>query len=82
MMAWLDANHFAYRTGAAEKPAEALPADLLPHLAKLQKGETVRVSTPAGMTIVQLSGFRVEPIAPAEARPAISRFLAIRRKPR
>jgi EpsD family peptidyl-prolyl cis-trans isomerase len=76
MVAWLDANQFAYRSGAAEKPAEALPADLLPHLAKLQKGETVRVSTPAGMTIVQLSGFRVEPVAPAEARPLIRRFLA------
>jgi EpsD family peptidyl-prolyl cis-trans isomerase len=76
MIAWLDANRIPYRTGAAEKPAEALPADLLPHLAKLKEGETVRVATPIGLTIVQLVGSRPAPLQLAEARPSINGFLA------
>ena len=76
MVAWLDSKGLAYRTGAAERTAETLPADLLPHLAKLKEGETVRIATDAGMTILQMLDTRKAPLTLEQARPAISRFLS------
>lgn len=76
MVVWLDANNLRYVANAAVKPAEELPGDFLPVVARMTDGQTARVSTSRGVTIVQLIGMQDAPLTLEQATPAISRYLA------
>lgn len=75
MVAWLKANGVHYKADAFVKPAEDLPADFLPVLARMKEGDTARVQTKGGFTIVQVVSAQKAPVNLQQAKPAISRYL-------
>jgi len=79
MVTWLDANRLRYSTNAAVKAAEDLASDLLPVVARMKDGQTVKVSTDRGITILQVTGVQSAPVTLEAATPVISKFLSNQR---
>ena len=75
MVDWLRANGLRYATTAVVKPAEELPADFVPVLATMKNGDTARVPSNGGITIVQVTGLEDAPLTFEQAGPMIRRYL-------
>jgi EpsD family peptidyl-prolyl cis-trans isomerase len=76
MVAWLEANGLRYTRSAAVRPAEDLPGDFVQALTNVRDGDTVRLQTNAGTTIIQVTGIEEAPVTLQQATPAITRYLA------
>lgn len=72
---WLRAENIRYNMGASTKPAETIPTSLLKSIAKLNVGQSLRVSNNNGMSILQLAEAKEQPVTLEQATPAIERFL-------
>ena len=65
----------AFKTAAAVKAAEELPAPLLEKLAKMRKGEVSMTPAGDGISLLQLQDFREQPLTEDHAKTAILNFL-------
>jgi EpsD family peptidyl-prolyl cis-trans isomerase len=72
---WLRGNNIRYNANAAVRAAEQLPQEMLPHLAQMKDGDIGVSQTAGGVTVLQLVASQSVPLAEAEAKPFIEKFL-------
>jgi peptidyl-prolyl cis-trans isomerase C len=75
MVDWLKANKISFKTGVTVASAEQLPGDLLGPVSLLKENQVIKVHTDTGISILQLTGKRIEPWSFSEAKPKIERIL-------
>ncbi len=73
--AWLKAENLPVKAAQGVKPAEQLPLQLLPQLAKMPDGQAMVVNAPDGLLVVVLADSQVQPVTLEQAKPAITRLL-------
>jgi len=73
--AWLKAENLPVKAAQGVKPAEQLPLEILPQLAKMADGQAMVVNAPDGLTVIVLAGSQAQPVTLEQAKPAISRLL-------
>jgi EpsD family peptidyl-prolyl cis-trans isomerase len=73
--AWLKAENFPAKAVQGVKPAEQLPLQILPQLAKMADGQAMVVNAPDGLLVIVLAGSQVQPVTMEQAKPAITRLL-------
>ncbi len=79
-VAFLKANDYKFGGGEAVRAAEQLPLASLDKFAQMKNGQTIFNVTPAGAQIILLVGSQSQPVAEAQATPAIEQFLLNERK--
>ncbi|MHB1214969.1 MAG: EpsD family peptidyl-prolyl cis-trans isomerase [Thiobacillus sp.] len=72
---WLKAENYEVKASQGVKPAEQLPQEMLPQLAKMPDGQAMVVNTPDGLLVVVLADSQVQPVTLEQAKPAIARLL-------
>jgi EpsD family peptidyl-prolyl cis-trans isomerase len=73
--AWLKAENYPVKAAQGVKPAEQLPQEILPQLAKMPKGQAMVVNAPDGLLVIVLADSQAQPVTLEQAKPAISRLL-------
>lgn len=73
--AWLKAENLPAKAAQGVKPAEQLPLELLPRLARMSDGQALVVNAPDGLLVVVLAGSQAQPVTLEQAKPAITRLL-------
>ncbi|ODU02194.1 EpsD family peptidyl-prolyl cis-trans isomerase [Thiobacillus sp. 65-1402] len=73
--AWLKAENLPAKAAQGVKPAEQLPLQMLPQLAKMPDGQAMVVNAPDGLMVVVLADSQVQPVTLEQAKPAITRLL-------
>ena len=73
--AWLKAENLPVKAAQGVKPAEQLPLQLLPQLAKMPDGQAMVVNAPDGLMVIVLADSQVQPVTLEQAKPAIIRLL-------
>jgi len=73
--AWLKAENLPVKAAQGVKPAEQLPLQMLPQLAKMPDGQAMVVNAPDGLMVVVLADSQVQPVTLEQAKPAITRLL-------
>lgn len=72
---WLKAEGYPVKAGQGVKPAEQLPTQLLPQLAKMPDGQAMVVNAPDGLMVIVLADSQTQPVTLEQAKPAIVRAL-------
>lgn len=73
---WLKSQNIPVRGGQTTKPAEQLPMELLPRLAKMKDGQAVTMAGPNSLNVLILAGSQAVPLSQEQAKPVIERYLA------
>lgn len=73
--AWLKAENLPVKVAQGVKPAEQLPLEILPQLAKMPNGQAMVVNIPEGLRVIVLADSQAQPVTLEQAKPAISRLL-------
>jgi EpsD family peptidyl-prolyl cis-trans isomerase len=77
---WLDAQGLAFEMASATRSAEDLPLNQLARLHTMKNGELALLPVAGAAAVLQLVHAQEAPIAAEQARPAIERFLASRKR--
>lgn len=72
---WLKAENLPVKAAQGVKPAEQLPLEMLPQLAKMPDGQAMVVNTPDGLMVIVLADSQTQPVTLEQAKPAIARLL-------
>lgn len=72
---WLKAENLPVKAAQGVKPAEQLPLEMLPQLAKMPDGQAMVVNTPDGVMVIVLADSQTQPVTLEQAKPAIARVL-------
>lgn len=75
LIQYLKDQNIQFNANAGVKSAEQLPLEILPKFQELKDGQTALIPTPAGLTLVHVSGSQSRPLDEAAARPLIEQFL-------
>lgn len=75
MAAYLKAKAVNFRGGAATRPAEQVPLDILPRLSALRDGQSTVIETPQSYVVMRVAASQSAPVDEAAARPRIQLFL-------
>ena len=75
---WLKAENLPVKVGQGVKPAEQLPLEMLPQLAKMPDGQAMIVNAPDGLMVIVLADSQTQPVTLEQAKPAIVRVLQTR----
>jgi EpsD family peptidyl-prolyl cis-trans isomerase len=73
--AWLKAENLPVKVAQGIKPAEKLPLEMLPQLAKMPDGQAMVVNTPDGLMVIVLADSQTQPVTLEQSKPAIARLL-------
>jgi EpsD family peptidyl-prolyl cis-trans isomerase len=73
--AWLKAENLPVKVAQGVKPAEQLPLEMLPQLAKMPDGQAMVVNIPDGLMVIVLANSQAQPVTLEQAKPAITRLL-------
>jgi EpsD family peptidyl-prolyl cis-trans isomerase len=73
--AWLKAENYPVKAAQGVKPAEQLPLQMLPQLAKMPDGQAIVVNAPDGLMVIVLADSQTQPVTLEQAKPAIVRKL-------
>ncbi|MBW8370374.1 MAG: EpsD family peptidyl-prolyl cis-trans isomerase [Thiobacillus sp.] len=73
--AWLKAENLPMKVAQGVKPAEQLPLQMLPQLAKMADGQAMVVNAPDGLMVIVLADSQTQPVTLEQAKPAITRLL-------
>jgi EpsD family peptidyl-prolyl cis-trans isomerase len=76
----LNAAGIKYRETSNTRPAEALPIEALPKIAKMAKGDTVSFTDQNLANVLMLLNYTEQPIALERATPLIQQFLVNQKK--
>ena len=79
-VAFLKANNYRFNGNEAVRGAEQLPLASIDQFAKLKDGQAIFNTRPGGAQILNLAASRSQPVALAQATPAIEQFLLNERK--
>lgn len=74
-LAWLKAENLPAKVGQAVKPAEQLPAAVLPKLAQMPNGQALVANAPNGLLVLVVADSQAQPVTLEQAKPAIARAL-------
>ena len=77
---FLKANNYRFTGNEAVRGAEQLPLASIDQFAKMKDGQAIFNARPGGVQIVNLAASRSQPVALAQATPAIEQFLLNERK--
>ena len=77
---FLKANNYRYAGNEAVRGAEQLPLASIDQFAKMKDGQAIFNIRPGGVQIINLAASRSQPVAMAQATPAIEQFLLNERK--
>ncbi|CAN0348502.1 unnamed protein product, partial [Phaeothamnion confervicola] len=80
VVAFLRTNDIKFNAKSVVRPAEQLPLDALPMLAKMKDGEIAAMRTSGHLTIVQRVSAVLTPLNVEEATPYIEQFLATQKR--
>ncbi len=80
LVRWLESKNVKMQSGVVVKPAEQLPFEMLARLSQMQQGQVMAVETLANISLSVLMDVRDQPLAEAEAVPAIERFLMAQKR--
>jgi EpsD family peptidyl-prolyl cis-trans isomerase len=72
---WLKEQQIPARLSQTTKPAEQLPSELLPRLAKLKDGQAMTVQSPNSLNILVVAGSQSQPVTLEQAKASIERFV-------
>lgn len=72
---FLKAKSVKFRGGAATRPAEQLPFDVLPKLAALKDGQALVIEAPQNYLVMRVAASQSQPVDEATAAPRIKQFL-------
>ncbi len=76
----LTAANIKFNTRQISQPAENLPLTLIDRIGALSDGQSLTLPTPTGVNVVFVNSAKSQPVALAQARPAIEQFLLNDRK--
>ncbi|MCC6534643.1 MAG: peptidyl-prolyl cis-trans isomerase, EpsD family [Burkholderiales bacterium] len=76
----LNAAGIRYRETNSRRPAEALPIEALPRIAKMNKGDTLAFTDQNLANVLMLIDYAEQPVALERATPAIQQFLVNQKK--
>ena len=76
----LDAAGVRYRETNSRRPAEALPIEALPRIAKMAKGDTVAFTDQNVASVLMLIDYTEQPVTLERATPLIHQFLVNQKK--
>lgn len=76
---WLKDKDIKFAAGAATRPAEQIPLELLPKIHPLQVGQGLLVESPQSITIMRLAAAQSAPVSEDAALPRIQQFLGNQR---
>lgn len=79
-VAWLKTNSFRYAGAESVRSAEQLPLSDVDKFAQMKDGQSFFQPRPNGVQIITLVSSRPQPVAEAQATPAIEQFLLNERK--
>ncbi len=82
LLIYLRANNIPFKTSQVVRPAEQVPLNTLPSLAKLRDGQGMLITGPQGVQVIAVAESRLQPIDEERARPAIEQFMVNDRKRR
>ncbi len=77
--AWLKGKDIKFNAGAAARPAEQIPLELLPRLHSLKEGQGMVIQGPASTIVMRMAGIRQAPVTEEQAMPTIGKYLANQR---
>ena len=77
--AWLKGKDIKFGGGAATRPAEQIPLELLTKVHALKDGQTTIIQSPQGYTVLRVVSSQSAPVPEANALPRIEQFLANQR---
>lgn len=77
---WLKSQKIPFRAAQSIKPAEQLPAELLPRLHAMKDGQALILNGSNQITVLFLMASQAQPLAEEQARPAVERYLVNLRK--
>ncbi|MET0207895.1 MAG: EpsD family peptidyl-prolyl cis-trans isomerase [Burkholderiaceae bacterium] len=77
---YLKSSDIKFVGNQAVRAAEQLPLNSLDAVARMQDGQSMLNATPTGLMVIYLAGSRSQPVAEAQARPAIEQFLLNQRR--
>lgn len=72
---WLKSQKIEFTIGAAIKPAEEIPMEVLPRLAAMQDGQIRVISTAGAISVIHLLQSQNAPLSEEQAIPLIEEFL-------
>jgi EpsD family peptidyl-prolyl cis-trans isomerase len=72
---WLKSKNIPARGSAGTRPAEQLPIELLPQLAKIKDGQTSLIEGPQMLYVMRVIASQSAPVDEAAAKPRIQQFL-------
>jgi EpsD family peptidyl-prolyl cis-trans isomerase len=73
--AWLKTENLPMQASQGVKPAEQLPQELLPQLAKMPDGQAMVANATGGLVVIVLAGSQMQPATLEQAKPAIANLL-------
>ena len=79
MAAYLKSKDIKFNGGAATRPAEQVPLELLGQLQALKDGQCIVLEAPRALTYVRLAASQTAPIGAEAAAPRIEQFLGNQR---
>lgn len=71
----LKAKDIKFGGGAASRPAEQIPLEILPKLHALKDGQGIVVEAPQGITLMRVAASQAAPVNEEQATPRIQQFL-------
>jgi EpsD family peptidyl-prolyl cis-trans isomerase len=77
--AWLKSKDIALSGGAATRPAEQVPLEILGKVASMKDGQTTVTETPQGVTVLRMVSSQPQPVTEAAVLPTIAQFLGNQR---
>jgi EpsD family peptidyl-prolyl cis-trans isomerase len=73
--AWLKSQNIPYRAGGGVKPAEQIPAEILPRLHQLKDGQALTVNAPGGIVVMLVTASRSQPVTAEHAKASIEQIM-------
>lgn len=75
----LKSKNMPFNGGAASRPAEQIPLDILPKVAALKDGQTLVIDNAQNITVLRLVSSQPSPVTEEAALPRIEQFLTNQR---
>ena len=72
---WLKSKNIPARGSAGTRPAEQLPIELLPQLAKIKDGQTALIEGPQMLYVMRVVAAQSAPVDEVTAKPRVQQFL-------
>ena len=76
---WLKGRGIKFTGGAATRPAEQIPLELLPKIHALKDGQGLVINSPQTLTVMRLVASQSAPVPEAAALPRIQQYLGNQR---